>query len=647
MRPDLNANTSSSNPEIQRWYAEQRNHPAAAPEPAPVPQMRARSPQRLHQKIDLDTNDDSQADAHSDAADTRAAKRQREEEPGELEQMKPAKARRIEAQTNMQLVSRGEVLPTPEMDEATLQQQVNEAIRTGDPTFMKRLLSLERLELNLNNDFGVTLLGAAAEHGHLDIVETLLHRGAEPQWVDNYGQTPLLLAAANGHADVVNLLLKAGADIDDMDGDDWTALLFAADAGYLTIVHTLLDKGADLDQMGANGDTALMLAADNQHIDIVRLLLNNGASVNLCEGQNVNATEIAIKAGNLGLLELLLSHGGETYYKQNPAAPLVGDLLRHRRLLQPEVAIDVLAPNLQTGLQHLLNFALPPTEDTNTVIRQTLENTGVCSPIVQQLMQYFGDIPALWQTLAGTGQVASAAQKSLSIAGAFAQLDAWVKNWPQGYDPYQGQGLSDITAARCTALLKRQVAQLVAIAHDKEALILAEGINNLLPICVQHTQGDAQQGFVVNQQDLIQYLNQQHGLYGLLAEQVATAWINALTDQQSVLSALTSTQAVIDFDDALPDWHPLSHIPDSQIEPAQNQTLDSMLNDPVLEDTVEQSLLPAFARQLKLMDAANGHSLLRTTQTASINTDAYADLMYRQLHMLSQYWTQASAGSLA
>ncbi|MGB4344823.1 MAG: hypothetical protein WBJ21_00340, partial [Burkholderiaceae bacterium] len=338
----------------------------------------------------------------------------------------------------------------------------------------------------------------------------------------------------------------------------------------------------------------------------VRLLLSNGASVNLCKGQNKNATEVAVKSGNLGLLELLLSHGGQAYDKKNPAAPLVGDLLRHRRLLKPEIAIDALAPNLQTGLQSLFAFNALQTADANTVIRQTLENAGVCSPIVQQLMQYFGDIPALWQTLAGTGQTASAAQKSLSIAGAFAQLDAWVKNWPEGYDPYQGQRLSDITAARCTALLRHQVAQLVAIAHDKEALILAEGLNNLLPICVQHTQGDAQQGFVVNQQDLIQYLNQQHGLYGLLAEQVATAWINALTDQQSVLSALTSTQAVIDFGDALRDWHPLSHIPDSQIEPAQNQTLDSMLNDPVLEDTVEQSLLPAFARQLKLMDATNG-----------------------------------------
>jgi hypothetical protein len=462
-----------------------------------------------------------------------------------------------------------------------------------------------------------------------------------------------MLAAENGYDEVVKLLLDAGIDLNLTDESQKSALLYAALKGHTAIAQALLSKGANPNLTSSLGFTGMKLALyiDQHDLASRSLLLFDIKEL----AESLPLYKIDIKGVNLPLIESLLSHGAEPLDPPYPVPPLVADLFHHPRLLKPEIAIDALAPNLQTSLQNLLNFSLPPTEDTNTVIRQTLENAGVCSPIVQQLMQYFGDIPALWQTLAGTGQTASAAQKSLSIAGAFAQLDAWVKNWPEGYDPYQGQGLSDITAARCTALLKRQVEQLVAIAHDKEALILAEGLNNLLPVCVQHTQGDAQQGFVVSQQDLIQYLNQQHGLYGLLADQVATAWSNTLADQQSSLTAWLSAQAdrqsgqvmaagFNEFDES--DLDLLSTNPDDWADASWNQTLNKVLSDPVLEETVEQVLLPAFARQLKLMDATNGQSLL-TTKAKSINTDAYADLMYRQLHMLSQYWTQASAGSLA
>ena len=506
-------------------------------------------------------------------------------------------------------------------------------------------------KIEATDEEGQTALLHAATNGHDAAVHILLGKGANLHAADEEGKNALMLAATNGHDKLVKRLLNAGIDVNQTDVEDWHALLFAVQEGHTAIVQVLLEQGADPDQMGEHGDTALLIATDRKHVDIVRLLLNNGAEVNFCQGKK-NATQIAIKVGNLALLELLLSHGGEADGKQNPVVPLMGDLLRHRGLLKPELAIETLAPNLQTSLQNLFSFTAQQTVDANTVIRQALENAGVCSPIVQQLMQYVGDVPALWQTLAGTGQTASAAQKSLSIAGAFAQLDAWVKNWPEGYDPYQGQGLSDITAARCTALLKHQVAQLVAIAHDKEMLTLAAGLNNLLPLCVQQTQGDAQSGFHVNQQDLSKYLHQELGLYGLLAEQVASAWAKALADQQASLTALLRTQAdrqsaqvmVSELNEF--DLDLLSTNPDNWAEASWNQTLHTMLNDPELEDTVEQILLSAFGRQLKLMDAANGHSLLRNKQTEPLHTDAYADLMYRQLHMLSQYWTQATASSL-
>jgi hypothetical protein len=138
-------------------------------------------------------------------------------------------------------------------------------------------------------------------------------------------------------------------------------------------------------------------------------------------------------------------------------------------------------------------------------------------------------------------------------------------------------------------------AQLSAMGEAHEATTLAAGLDNLLPLCAQYTRIDPQDGFQIDQKGLCRHLTQQLGLYGVLADLVAAAWFNALMEQK--------TNMLTDF------------------------------NDP--------SLLPLFGRQLKLLDAVDGRSLLRAPQQQGLNAGTYADLMYRQLHMLSQYWTQA------
>ena len=48
-------------------------------------------------------------------------------------------------------------------------------------------------------------------HGHKDIVEMLLDRGADINMADNYGFTPLHEAAIHGQVEVVQFLIERGA----------------------------------------------------------------------------------------------------------------------------------------------------------------------------------------------------------------------------------------------------------------------------------------------------------------------------------------------------------------------------------------------------------------------------------------------------
>jgi ankyrin repeat protein len=65
---------------------------------------------------------------------------------------------------------------------------------------------------NLSNDKGDTLLMLAAYHGHADLVDALLRRGADPDRANDRGQTPLAGAVFKAEDAVVRVLLAAGAD---------------------------------------------------------------------------------------------------------------------------------------------------------------------------------------------------------------------------------------------------------------------------------------------------------------------------------------------------------------------------------------------------------------------------------------------------
>ena len=125
-----------------------------------------------------------------------------------------------------------------------------------------------------------TGLMVAAQYNLVDIAETLLANGADPN-VEIYGYgervNALTVAATLGYKDVFTFLLDNGADVNKA----FQAAVSEGRAEY--IVTYLLAKGADLDEQEKDEDNmpALMTATKLSHEDVLTLLLEKGANMNL------------------------------------------------------------------------------------------------------------------------------------------------------------------------------------------------------------------------------------------------------------------------------------------------------------------------------------------------------------------------------
>ena len=101
---------------------------------------------------------------------------------------------------------------------------------------------------------GRTALQAAAEGGHLEVVEKLLEAKADVNAAVRWdGRTALQAAAEGGHLEVVEKLLEAKADVNAATRwDGRTALQAAAERGHLEVAEKLLEAMANINAAAAS-----------------------------------------------------------------------------------------------------------------------------------------------------------------------------------------------------------------------------------------------------------------------------------------------------------------------------------------------------------------------------------------------------------
>jgi ankyrin repeat protein len=191
-------------------------------------------------------------------------------------------------------------------------------------------------------EYGVTLLHMAARHGHIEVAQMLLDRGADvhdaqitldedaEDAVREAALTPLHLAVRHNHRAMVQLLLARGADVNAASTyavprgknpknvhNGVTPLKLAAQCGYEEMVELLLERGADPNLAAAGGEpadyppvqlSALMWAARYNDLGIARKLLQHGAQTEPRDWLGWTALSWAARYGNDEMVELLLAH---------------------------------------------------------------------------------------------------------------------------------------------------------------------------------------------------------------------------------------------------------------------------------------------------------------------------------------------------
>lgn len=120
------------------------------------------------------------------------------------------------------------------------------------------------------------------EGGNVDVILALLHHGADVNgWDSNHDVTPLLLAIFNGQLQVIETLLNGGADPNVVNGEGDSPLRAIVRNRDSTTASLLIRAGAarTIDEYGGlDGLTALGMAARNLDIPTIKLLLDAGAN---------------------------------------------------------------------------------------------------------------------------------------------------------------------------------------------------------------------------------------------------------------------------------------------------------------------------------------------------------------------------------
>lgn len=157
---------------------------------------------------------------------------------------------------------------------------------------------------------GHSSLHAASIHGHLDIVNLLLHiHNINLNLSDVVGMTPLMVAVENGRIEVVEKLLKAGADINHVSCEGKTALYLAVLNSSISLLQLLLSFQPALDVPAQSlGLTALEVGAQRGNYDICALLLAHGASVRQCNTAVDGAVSLALSHGHMELADLCICY---------------------------------------------------------------------------------------------------------------------------------------------------------------------------------------------------------------------------------------------------------------------------------------------------------------------------------------------------
>lgn len=143
---------------------------------------------------------------------------------------------------------------------------LHHAAKSGNLEMLSFLLSTGQVNVNAQDNGGWTPIIWAAEHKHIDVIRTLLTRGADVTLQDNEKNICLHWASFTGSAEIAEILLNAQCDLHAVNFHGDTPLHISAREGYIHCVNLFLSRGADTEIRNNEGDTPCDLTLE--HTDV-------------------------------------------------------------------------------------------------------------------------------------------------------------------------------------------------------------------------------------------------------------------------------------------------------------------------------------------------------------------------------------------
>ncbi|XP_067028260.1 transient receptor potential cation channel subfamily A member 1-like [Acropora muricata] len=273
------------------------------------------------------------------------------------------------------------------------------AVRTGNETLVKALLSVTQSDTNIRGNGSQTALHIAAGLDNLPLCKILIENGASQDCCDDEQMTPLTRAVEKGAFNVAEFFLhevkenkkhKVKDLFENVDSEGSTLLHLAVDSGSLKTVQLCLDQGAIIRQpkehdrstafhlacavgalrivqlfvtkdptisritlIDAHGLTPLHLAAMNNHPDVVKYLLDQGASLDSPDNVRRTPLFLAAEMGGTESVKMLIDMGADVTVKdvdlRSCVRVAVGHAATMEVLLQKEQAIPLITDKDITG----------------------------------------------------------------------------------------------------------------------------------------------------------------------------------------------------------------------------------------------------------------------------------------------------------
>ena len=153
---------------------------------------------------------------------------------------------------------------------------------------------------------GNPILSESIEPGKLEIVKTLIARGAKINALNSKDETPLHQASLKGDKALVVYLLDHGTHIDRVNSEGCNPTILVAVFGFAEIVQLLIDRDEDPQHSASDGWTALHMCW--QHAEVTQTLLKNGVDVNKMTNRGLTPLHIAAWEGKFEVVKIILSY---------------------------------------------------------------------------------------------------------------------------------------------------------------------------------------------------------------------------------------------------------------------------------------------------------------------------------------------------